>query len=117
MCSAEPAASFFIAHEPSLQQPSSQHEAAESLAAPSFFIGHESPEQQQHDIAVSATALLLYAIPAAASPRTSSTEIASINLFIFLPRIYKPSTIAGVLHGTNKQQCRLISKYEERGSL
>ena len=81
MFSAAPAPCF-IEHEPSLQQPSLQHDAA-SFDAESFFIGHESPEQQQHDIAVSAeTELRVYAIAAPASPRTSNTEIASNNLFI-----------------------------------
>jgi len=65
-----------------LQQSSLQHDAV-SVPAASFFIGHESPEQQQHDAAVSTVVLLWYATAATASPRTSKTEMASIILFIF----------------------------------
>jgi hypothetical protein len=87
---AVPSCTFFIGHDSALpflqQQFSPQQDSDFSPVVPPFaFIGHESPEQQQHSIAaLFVNVARWYATAAIAIPRMSRTEITSRILFLIL---------------------------------
>jgi hypothetical protein len=104
------AAFFFIGHDASpLQQPSlSQHEADSPPAAILPFIGHESPLQQQHPIAVLVVNVARwYATAAMAMPSTSSTEMTSRILFLILVTslLFTESVEAGTISPGAENTC------------